>query len=213
MAVDDHPGPATVSKIPRINKHKLAIVASFIAIPVIVVVVLLNFDWNRAKPWLNARTSEMIGRPFAITGDLSLTWKKPSAVEHEYPDHDWRSQIPRPYLVAQDIRISNPSDMAKLMPDSIANIKQFTFSLNPLVLLEKKLTIPNLHFESSVVNLVRGPDGKNNWTFKNDQKSSPWELDLQHINITKCCIHLIDATKHANVSIEVNTLKRIRSMA
>ena len=39
-------------------------------------IALLNMDWNRAKPWLNARASEALGRPFAIAGDLSLTWHR-----------------------------------------------------------------------------------------------------------------------------------------
>ncbi|HYE40204.1 MAG TPA: AsmA family protein, partial [Ramlibacter sp.] len=49
------------------------------AIPLIAIVFLLTFDWNRARPWLNARVSEAIERPFAINGDLSVQWEQPSA--------------------------------------------------------------------------------------------------------------------------------------
>ena len=112
---------------PRRTKIALAVAAGLIAIPVVMLVVLLNFDWNRAKLWLKAHISEMLGRSFAITGDLSLTWEKP--VERE---EGWRDIIPWPYWVAQDIHIGNPSNMKALMPAEMASIKQLAFSLNPL---------------------------------------------------------------------------------
>ena len=192
---------------PRRTKIALAVTAALIAIPVVVLVVLLNFDWNRAKPWLNARTSEMLDRPFAINGDLSLTWEKPTVVAGPSgQDEGWDSIIPWPYLVAQDIHIGNPSNMKAFMPAEMANIKQFAFSLNPLVLLEKQIAIPILHFESPVVSLLRGADGKNNWTFKKDDKPSLWQLKLKDIIITKGRIHLTDAIKHADVTADIDTL-------
>src|ERR1017187_8918883 len=123
---------------PRRTKIVLAVAAGLIAVPVVALVVLLNFDWNRAKPWLNARTGEALDRPFAIAGDLSLTWEKQAAGPAE-PDEGWRGMIPWPHLVAQDIHIGNPSDMtaptpadtsAPPLPADMASIKQFTFSLN-----------------------------------------------------------------------------------
>jgi uncharacterized protein involved in outer membrane biogenesis len=140
----------------RRTKITLAVVAGLIAIPVVVLVVLLTFDWNRAKPWLNTRTSEILGRPFAINGDLTLTWEKPVALGPSGQDEGWRSIIPWPYLVAQDIHIGNPSKMTAPMSADLASIKQFAFSLNPLVLLEKQIAIPILHFESPVVSFLRG---------------------------------------------------------
>ena len=106
----------------------------------------LTFDWSHAKPWLNARTTELLGRPFAINGDLSLSWEKPTVVAGPSgQDEDWSSKIPWPYLAAQDIHIGKPSNMKALMSAEMANIKQFTFSLNPLILLEKQIAIPVLH--------------------------------------------------------------------
>ena len=151
------------------TKTALAAIAGLIVVPAILLIALLNFDWNRAKPWLNARTSEALGRPFAIVGDLSLTWESQIAKSTE-PNEGWRSIIPWPHLVAQDIHIGNPLDIKATAPVDMASIKQFSFSLNPLALLKKKITIPVLRFESPAVSLLRGADGKNNWTFKNDDK-------------------------------------------
>jgi uncharacterized protein involved in outer membrane biogenesis len=191
---------------PRRTKIVFSVAGALIGISVVMLVVLLTFDWNRAKPWINVRTSEMLGRPFAINGDLSLTWEKPAAVGPSEQDEGWGSIIPWPYLVAQDIHIGNPSNIKALMPTEMASIKQFAFSLNPLVLLKKQIAIPILHFESPVVSLLRGADGKNNWTFKKDDKPSPWQLKLQDIIITKGSIHLTDAIKHADVTADIDTL-------
>ena len=198
----------------RRTKIALAVAAGLIAVPVIALVVLLNFDWNRAKPWLNARTSEALGRPFAIAGDLSLTWEKQAAGLDKL-DEGWRGMIPWPHLVAQDIHIGNPPAVTAPAPTDtsapplsadMASIKQFAFSLNPLALLEKKIAIPVLSFDSPTVSLLRDADGKNNWTFKNDDKPSPWQLELQRVIFTKGSVHLNDALKHADVTADIDTL-------
>lgn len=200
---------------PRRTKIALAVAAVLIAVPAVALVVLLNFDWNRAKPWLNARTSEALGRPFAISGDLSLTWEQPVAGPSAL-DQGWRGMIPWPHWVAQDIHIGNPPAVMALAPADtsapaaapadMASIKQVAFSLNPLALLEKKIAIPLLRFDTPVVSLLRGADGKNNWTFRHDDKPSPWQLELHRVILTKGSVHLIDAIQHADVTADIDTL-------
>lgn len=187
------------------TKIALAVAAGLIAVPAVALIVLLNFDWNRAKPWINARTSEAIGRPFTIAGDLALTWEK-QVVEPAVPDQGWRKVIPWPHFVAQDIHIGNPPVMTSSAPTDMASIKQLAFSLNPWSLLGKNISIPVLRFDAPVVSLLRGADGKNNWTFKHDDKPSPWQLDLQSVILTKGSVHLIDAIKHADVNADIDTL-------
>ena len=43
---------------------------------VVLVLVVAFYDWNRAKPYVNEKVSEAIGRPFAINGDLSVHWRR-----------------------------------------------------------------------------------------------------------------------------------------
>ncbi|HUX65164.1 AsmA family protein [Sulfuricella sp.] len=211
--------------MPRRTKIALAVAAGLIAVPAVALVVLLNFDWNRAKPWLNARSSEALGRPFAISGDLSLTWEKQAAGPAE-PDEGWRGMIPWPHWVAHDIHVGNPPAMmalapadtsapapapvdtsaTALQPADMASIKQLAFSLNPWALLGKKISIPVLRFDSPVVSLLRSADGKNNWTFKNVDKPSPWQLELQRVIFTKGSVHLSDAVQHADVTADIDTL-------
>src|ERR1700737_368237 len=136
-----------------------------ISILALCVLVLLTFDWNRAKPWLNARVSEATGRSFAINGDLSLTWQRAEAEES-----GWRRFIPWPRLRAQDITLGNP-DWAKAAAPNMAEVRQVSFSLNPLPLLYRVVAIPTLVLQGPNLALQRAADGRNNWTFKSNGPS------------------------------------------
>ena len=82
----------------------------------------------------------------------------------------------------------------------------------PLGIAEKANRYPHSAFRIAVVSLLGGADGKNNWTFKKDDKPSPWQLKLQDIIITKGKIHLTDAIKHADVTTD-NPSMQIRFTA
>jgi uncharacterized protein involved in outer membrane biogenesis len=192
------------------TKIVLTVLVVLVTITTLAVIIIDNFDWNLAKPWINQRASAALDRKVEIAGDLALSWERSSAA---IPDAQasWHNLIPWPHLVARDVRIGNvswatgiKSTNAPLMPD-MAHVEQFNFSLNPLALLEKKIEIPLLRFDAPVVNLLRGADGKNNWTFKVDDNPSPWHLELQRIVFSKGRIHVIDAVKHADVTIDIDT--------
>ncbi|HAT33702.1 MAG TPA: AsmA family protein [Janthinobacterium sp.] len=191
--------------LPRRTKIALAVASFVISVPVVAVVVLLTADWNRAKPWLNARTSDALGRPFAIKGDLALTWDRAhGAAEGQEPG--WRDQIPWPHLVAKDVHVGQPASMAASTPVDMASVGEFSFSLNPLALLAHKISVPVLRFDAPQVELQRDANGKNNWTFDKKDKPSPWELDLQRVVFTKGTVHLVDALKHADVTADIDTI-------
>ena len=185
----------------RTTKIVLTVIGLLIAIPAIALVILLNYDWNKARPWLNAKTSDAIGRPFAINGDLSLKWEKPAAVTGR--SATWRDHIPWPHLIANDVHVSNPAGMPAR---DTASVKQLSFSLNPFALLHKTITIPVLRFQSPAVDLLRNADGANNWTFQHEDKPSPWTLDLERIVFTKGMIHVKDAITKADVTADVDTI-------
>ena len=196
------PAPAASAKpASKRGKIVLAIVGVLVALPAIALVVLLTYDWNKARPWLNAKTSEAIGRPFAIAGDLSLTWEKPASAMSER-DKTWRDAIAWPHLVANDVHVGNPKGTSGQM----ASVKQFSFSLNPLALLDKRIVIPVLRFEAPNVELIRSADGSNNWTFRHEEKPSPWKLDLERIIFTKGVVHYKDAIEQADITADVDLI-------
>ena len=186
--------------MPRRTKIALAIGGVLIAVPAAALIVLLNYDWNRARPWLNEKTSEAIGRPFAIRGNLALTWEKQIVPERE---RSWRDRLPWPHLVAKDVHVGNP---AKMEPAEMASVGEFSFSLNPFALLGKEISIPVLRFEAPTVLLQRGADGVNNWTFEKKDKPSPWHLDLQRVVFNKGTVHYKDALTDADMTADVDTI-------
>jgi uncharacterized protein involved in outer membrane biogenesis len=190
---------------PRRRKIAFIVAGTLIAVPAIGLVVLLNVDWNRAKPWLNVRTSEAIGRPFAIDGDLSLSWRQEADITDIAPQPGWRGLVPWPHLVARDVRVGDPLTMGAPAAQ-MASVSRLSFALNPLALLDKTIAIPVLSFEAPVVTLRRTIDGKNNWHFKQQDQASPWKLDLQRIVFSKGSVQLIDAQKQANIAFDVDTI-------
>ncbi|MCX7294104.1 AsmA family protein [Janthinobacterium sp.] len=183
----------------------LASATILIAVPVAATVVLLNMDWNRAKPWLNGRASEALGRPFAIVGDLSLTWQQPNNAAGRA---SWRDYLPWPHLQAQDVHLGNPGSMAAADGEAaqLATVSQLAFSLNPLALLDKKIIIPQLRFDAPQVRLLRSKDGKNNWTFDKQDQPSPWQLELQSVVFSKGTVYLDDAVTQTAMRADVDTL-------
>jgi uncharacterized protein involved in outer membrane biogenesis len=189
----------------------LAVVVAAVAVTALALIAIERFDWNRAKPWINQRASAALGRKIEIAGDLALSWERPSVTIADAPT-TWRDLIPWPHLVAHDVHVGNMSSVTSSesiggpITSDMAHVDQFNFSLNPLALLEKKIEIPLLRFDTPVINLQRRPDGTNNWTFKSGDDSSSWHLELQRIIFSKGSIHLIDAVKHADITVDIDTL-------
>ena len=91
--------------------------------------------------------------------------------------------------------MGNPDAMAQTdgEPAQLATVSQLAFSLNPLALLNKKIVIPELRFDTPQVRLLRSKDGKNNWTFDKQEQPSPWQLELQSVVFSKGTVTLDDA--------------------
>lgn len=161
-------------------------------------VALVNYDWNRAKPWLNAQVSEATGRPFAIHGDLSIQWHRFDA-----QDTSHRRVIPWPHVRAEGIVFGNP-EWAKAAPD-MAQVGCVTFSLSPFALLAKKIMVRNLLLEEPLLFLEREKSGRNNWTFAS-APSSAWQFEIDQLRFYKAQIRVVDAIKSADLVIKVETL-------
>lgn len=209
----------TVMTLSRRSKLALSLASLLILALATGLVALLNMDWNRAKPWLNERISGALGRPFAIHGDLALTWH--GAIDATADARTgWRKLVPWPHLVAQDVHLGNPIALtteqpvlannrapAAALPAEMARVAGLAFSLDPLALLDKRIAIPELRFSAPVIFLQRTSDGKNNWTFKNSATDSPWQLDLQKVVFSKGSVRLLDALQRADLRAEIDTVE------
>ncbi len=185
------------------KKILFALLATLIAIPIVAIIFILTFDWNKARPWLNTKVSEAIERPFAIRGNLAVEWEVP-ARRMAKADRHLRDWLPWPHLIANDIRVGNPANMKQM---DMARVRQFSFSLNPLGLLNHTIGIPVLRFDSPYVELQRTDSTHYNWVYTHKDTKSKWELDLERVVLTDGVIRVIDAVTKADVTANVRTLE------
>lgn len=169
-----------------------------IAMLVIAIIALLAFDWNRVRPWINARVSDTIGRPFVIHGDLSLRWRAPQG------ERGWRAWIPWPQLRARDVSIGNPRWSTEPV---MAHVREITFSVNPLPLLARKIVIPSLSLDGPQIYLQRLNDGRSNWTFFIDDQSR-WKLNLQTLRLRNGSARVDDAIRRVRLHAEFDSLDK-----
>jgi uncharacterized protein involved in outer membrane biogenesis len=194
-----------------IKKFLLWTLLSLLVLIAILVIFVLTFDWNRAKPYINRRVSEATGRVFEIRGNLALHWQK--AGEDAGASHSgWRRWVPWPRLTADDIRLSNP-DWAKTGPQMV-QLTHVTFALSPLPLLAKTVVLPDLEADGLVLALERGGAAQsatqtpNNWTFKKDDDTpSAWRFDLQRLILKQAQVHYLDPLIKLDMHASVNTLQ------
>ncbi|WP_321953038.1 AsmA family protein [Paraburkholderia bannensis] len=180
----------------RIIAWLVAVVAVLVAV---LVVFILTFDWNRAKPYVNEKVSEAIGRPFAIVGDLKVGWRKPPG------ETGWRAWVPWPRFSATQIEVANP-DWAKT--PKFATLDEIDFEVAVLPLLAHDIVIPAINLVNPSVDVERLTDGRNNWTFKLPASSGPstWKLDLHDITFSNGNIAVSDQQTKTEVKVTVSLL-------
>ncbi|WP_420993288.1 AsmA family protein [Cupriavidus sp. 30B13] len=165
----------------------------------VLVVVILTFDWNRLKPWLNQRVTEAIGRPFAVNGDLTLTWRSAQG------ETGWHTWVPWPRLSAADITIGNP---AWAREPNFATVRELIFVLRPLPLLSHQISIPTIVVDSPAVWLERLADQRNNWTFATPagKKPSEWRLDIGEVALAQGDLSLSDQVLKIEMQARLDTI-------
>ncbi|RKR45490.1 AsmA family protein [Paraburkholderia sp. BL17N1] len=179
------------------------IIAWLFAIIVILIVALtifiLTFDWNRARPYINDKVTQAIGRPFAINGDLKVGWR------HPVGETGWRGWVPWPRFSAANITVGNP-DWTK--QPQFATLDEIDFQVKVLPLLAHDIVIPTINLVNPSVDLERVLDGRNNWTFKLAASSAPseWKLELHDIAFAKGNVALSDQQKKVDLQMAIDTL-------
>ncbi|HEY0180083.1 MAG TPA: AsmA family protein [Dokdonella sp.] len=174
----------------------LAWVLGVVAVLVLAVVVFVaTFDWNRARPYINAKVSAAIGRPFEIRGDLAVHWRR--------APHGW---LPGPAISVADLVVGNPS-WAK--EREFAHVDGVDFRLSLLPLLAHRVTIRGLRVAKPTVHLEKRADGRNNWTFElADSGGSPssWTPDLSVVGFDTGRVTLHDAADRLDVDVRIDPL-------
>jgi len=193
---------------PQPKAHSIGRTLAKIFAWVVAVVVLLvaalgifiyTFDWNRARPFVNEKVTEAIGRPFAIVGDLKVGWRRPPN------ETGWRAWVPWPRFSATQIQVANP-DWART--PQFATLDEVDFEVAVLPLLAHDIVIPAINLVNPAIDIERLEDGRNNWTFKLASSGGPstWKLDLHDITFSDGNIAVNDQQTKTDVKIVVSLL-------
>ena len=179
-------------KVVKIISLGVAIVAVIFAV---LLTVLLTWDWDRSRPWLNDKVSLAIARDFQIRGHVSVGWHRPPG------EHGWRSYLPWPRFTANDIVIKNPAWAQK---PNFASIEQVHFDISLLPLLTKQIDIPSIAVVNPSIDLERLADGRVNWQLKTrSDKKSGWVLNLDEIAFASGHVSLEDQIKKITAEAEI----------
>ncbi|MEK6347555.1 MAG: AsmA family protein [Burkholderia sp.] len=182
-----------------IGKSAAWIVGILAVLIAALVVFILTFDWNRARPYINERVSSEIGRPFAIQGDLKVGWRRPDG------ETGWRAWVPWPSFTANNIVIGNPEWTKS---PHFASLDAAHFDLAVLPLLAHRVVIPSIDLVNPAIDVERLADGRNNWTFSIKQSGQPstWKVELHNFGFAKGNVTYRDAITKADLNVAIDTL-------
>nr|WP_057927300.1 AsmA family protein [Burkholderia ambifaria] len=163
------------------------------------IIFIVTFDWNRARPWVDDKVSDAIGRPFAINGDLRVGWRRPMS------EQGWRAWVPWPRFSAHHVTISNP-DWARTK--YFVTLDAISFEVEALPLMARHIVIPAIDLVNPTVDLERLRDGRDNWTFKLRKLAhrGQWTLDLHEIAFARGNLGYYDQQKQFDLSAVIDTL-------
>ena len=189
--------------------------ATLVLIVAALALLAATFDWNRARPYVNDKASQALGRPFAIQGDLRVRWAR------EPGEGGWRGWVPWPHVQANDIVLGNPpwaategankTDAAGEAngADNFASLERVDFRVAPLPLLAQRVHIPDIRLTGPAAHLQRLADGRATWQFdlpESDGEPSAWQVDIGTIGFDRATVSLQDAILKADVEATVDPL-------
>src|SRR5262249_9879484 len=112
---------------------------------------LYFLDWNMLREPVSRRISAMLGRPFAINGDLYVRL----------------SRYPR--IVARDVVLGNAPWAQE---PAMARVGVLVFTVDAMGLLHRHIVLPHVVVSEARILLERNADGAANWDFGETGPSS-----------------------------------------
>lgn len=168
------------------KKHSIAFKVSVTILSgiVLLVILVMLFDWNMLRPYINRKVSESTGRDFAIQGNLDVKFHR--GLDNE---KGWRRYVPRPYVSAENVHMSNPAWATA--GKELAVAKRIDMGFRILSLLSHKFIITDLRLDGPQLALQRRKDGTNTWTFK-DNGPSDWKTDIDRLAFNSGTLRYLD---------------------
>lgn len=165
--------------------------ATLIAIPLLILLFLVLFwDWNWFKPLLESRASAALNRQVTIAKlDVRLRWQ--------------------PWIVIDDLVIANPPEMIAAMPEgSLASIGRLSIHLDPWAWFDGRLVLPDLIIDRLRGNLRPTPSGRGNWLLdlppRNPLQPGP-SIEIGTLSLIDGSAHVLDPVHQADFAISLHT--------
>ena len=228
------PAAASASPRHRLRRGLLISVSALVVLLLLVALAVSQWDWNRARPWINAKVSDTTGRHFVIEGDLTADWQWPQPLEV-----GWQRWIPGVTVHAQKLVLGNRADFgsqgaldpedARSAPPALskdaprastdtadtappmAKAAEASASLRLLPLLKRTLSLGTVVLSAPDVALARLADGRNNWTFtpRNapPEASNPWNVTVDQFQVTQGQIAYADGIQDLALRAQVDTIE------
>ena len=183
----------------RSRKILLTLSGAVLLLGSIAVIVMLTFDWNRAKPWLTDQVGRSIGRSVVIDGDLSVDWRRRTEAT------GWRSWLPGPHVTATGLTVGN-TDWGTSR--TFASMKRIELDVALLPLLTHTVWIESIRFSGPHADLEVLADGRDNWTLAADgNTASAWGLHVGRVAFDQGDLTLADKKNSLNVKVQVDALQ------
>ncbi|MBC9252205.1 hypothetical protein A9179_18180 [Pseudomonas alcaligenes] len=186
----------------RVGKLLGGLGAATLLVLAALLLFLALFDWNQARPLLNAQVSAALNRPFAIDGDLRVVWQREPGAS------GWHAWLPWPHFSATGLRLGNPPWAKEA---TFVSLERVQLRLEPLPLLWKTLSIPRIDLVAPVAHLQRLADGRSNWQFDQGDPADPqapsaWTLDIGTIGFDRGQVSLDDQLLRTQLQLQITPL-------
>jgi uncharacterized protein involved in outer membrane biogenesis len=181
------------------NKILLGALVFVLIVPIAIIAFVASFDWNRAKPWVQARASSALGRNVEIAGDLTAAW--------QWRRHRDGKDVWSPGLrfSGGDVRIGNPEWATQ---PRFAELKALDIELRLLPLLGRRLDLPSIRLVHPSLDFERRKDGSNTWTFApSGQETSAWIVDLGDVEFDAGALHVSDEERALELQVDIVPLE------
>ncbi len=172
---------------------------ALLALLVLSLVLLGTTDWNRARPWINSRVSESLGREFSIDGELMMSWQPAPEMQ------GWRRYLPWPHWHATHVRLGNPdwADSGPLM----AQVPALDFSVNPWRLLAREIHVDPLRLAGPVLVFEKQGERRKNWWFDSAGRSrrSDWRVEFDNLAVVSGTLRYVEPDKRTDLQLRLDT--------
>lgn len=184
-----------------VRKSLLFTMISIVAVIGILVVLILTFDWNLARGYVNRTASDMLGRDVEIRGDLHM--QLVSGAPDESGWQHYLKALPILKISADDVQISNPSWSE--VGNQMATAHRVVVLLRPFALLRRQAIITELDLDAPMLALQRRSDGSNTWSLR-DSGQPTWDVKIQRLIFDNGTVRYLDSAINLDMHAEVNSV-------